>query len=191
MTTKKQIGASIFFIALSILYLIGTFSIKTVNIFGVTVVSSASIPRVLGVLLLILSILLLLKTLLTSKQQTSAQQDNVQVQASGAVTSEDGQLDVAKSLEEAERNEGAGDVDYLSIILTLVGLSAFALLMTQLGFLLSSFLYMVAQTVILTKKDQRLKKLPFIVIFSLVFAAAVYFLFTKGLSLMLPAGILG
>ena len=190
MGRKKQIGASIFFIVVAILYLIGTLSIKTVNIFGVTVVSSSTIPRVLGVLLLILSVVLLIKTLTTGKN-SQAQAEKVEVQASGAVTSEDGQLDIAKSLEEAENSEGEGDVDYLSIVLTLASLILFTILLDPLGFILSSFIYMVLQTTILTKKAVRLKKLPITIVFSLVFSVVVYFLFTKGLSLMLPAGILG
>lgn len=190
MARKKQIGASIFFIVVAILYLIGTLSIKTVNIFGVTVVSSSTIPRVLGVLLLILSVVLLIKTLTTGKN-SQAQAEKVEVQASGAVTSEDGQLDIAKSLEEAENSEGEGDVDYLSIVLTLASLILFTILLDPLGFILSAFIYMVLQTTILTKKAVRLKKLPITIVFSLVFSVVVYFLFTKGLSLMLPAGILG
>lgn len=190
MERKKQIGASIFFIVVAILYLIGTLSIKTVNIFGVTVVSSSTIPRVLGVLLLILSVLLLVKTLMPQKKE-DGQKQAVEVQSSGAVTSADGQLDIAKSLEEAENSEGGGDVDYMSIVLTLASLILFTILLDFLGFILSAFIYMVLQTTILTKKAVRLKKLPFTIVFSLVFSVVVYFLFTKGLSLMLPAGILG
>lgn len=189
MAKKKQIGASIFFIAVAILYLIGTLSIKTVNIFGVTVVSSSTIPRVLGVLLLILSVLLLVKTLMPQKKEDE-QKQAVEVQSSGAVTSADGQLDIAKSLEEAENSED-GDVDYLSIVLTLASLILFTVLLDFLGFILSAFIYMVLQTTILTKKAVRVKKLPVTIIFSLAFSVVVYFLFTKGLSLMLPAGILG
>lgn len=57
--------------------------------------------------------------------------------------------------------------------------------------MLSAFVYMVLQMTVLTKKAERKKKFAFIIILSAVLSAAIYYLFTKGLSLMLPAGILG
>lgn len=189
MSKKKQIGACIVFIAVAIFYLVASRQIEVVNRFGVSVVSSVTIPRILGTALLVLSMILLLKTAFLNKR--SAAKSVEKVSQSGAVTGSDGQLDIAKSLEEAENNENSAKIDYVSILMTLASLILFTILLPNLGFIISAFIYMVLQVTILTKKEMRIKKLPFTVVFSVVFSLGVYFLFTKALSLMLPAGILG
>jgi putative tricarboxylic transport membrane protein len=189
MSKKKQIGACIVFIAFAVFYLAASLQIEVVNRFGVSVVSSVTIPRILGTALLILSGILLLKTAFLD--QRSKTKSVEKVNESGAVTGSDGQLDIAKSLEEAENNENSAEIDYVSILLTLASLILFTILLSNLGFIISAFIYMVLQVTILTKKEMRIKKLPFTVVFSVVFSLGVYFLFTKALSLMLPAGILG
>lgn len=189
MSRKKQIGACLVFIAFAIFYLVASTQIEVVNRFGVTVVSSVTIPRILGTVLLILSTLSLLKSAFFNKNTSSKYVPKVSNEV--AVTDEDGQLDIAKSLEEAENAEAAADVDYLSIILTLASLLLFTVLLSKLGFLISATVYMISQVTILTKKGQRIKKIPATIIFSVVFSILVYFLFTKGLGLMLPTGILG
>lgn len=189
MTAKKQVCASIVFILLSIFYLACTVSIKVVNIFGVTVVSSATIPRILGVILLVLSCIQCFSSLKEYKaEKTTKVPEQVPEQVSAKT---DGQLDVQAALAEAEANEENAEVDVLSIIETIGCLALFALTMQPLGFMLSAFIYMVLQMTVLTKKAERKKKIIFIIILSAVLSAAIYYLFTKGLSLMLPAGILG
>lgn len=185
--SRKQITASIFFIVLAILYLWGTTYIRVVNIFSVSVVSSATIPRLLGVLLLCLSVVLLIKSL----RQRSSVRKNLSLDKLGNPNSEVQQASGAVPIKLEDEMASIEQVDNVSIILTVVSLAIFALLIIPLGFLISSTIYMILQTLVLTKKELRKKKLLLIVLYSVVFALATYFIFTKGLDLMLPAGILG
>lgn len=189
MGAKKQIWACATFIALAIIYLVCTAFIPVVNVFGVTVVSSATIPRILGVMLLFLSSIQCIKSIGEYKAEKKAAGH---VEEEQILTAEqEGKLDVKAALAEAEANEENAETDVISIVETIACLAIFALLMKPLGFLISAFLYMVLQMTVLTKRAERKKKFIFIVILSAVISAAVYYLFTKGLSLMLPAGILG
>mgnify|MGYP001093280984 CR=1 FL=1 len=189
MAQKKQICASGVFILFSIFYLVCTASIKVVNVFGVTVVSSATIPRILGVLLLGLSSIQCWK----SWQDYRKEKNDIQgcEHTDGRPNAAEGNLDVQAALAEAEANEEKAEVDRTSILQTVGCLVLFVLTMGGLGFMLSAFSYMVLQMTVLTKKEERKKKLLFIVILSAGLSASIYYLFTRGLSLMLPAGILG
>ena len=73
-------------------------------------------------------------------------------------TVENGELDVAQALAEAEALEEDADSDKMSIVLTIVSLAVFSALIQPLGFLISSFIYMVLQSFILTLKEERKKK---------------------------------
>ena len=110
---------------------------------------------------------------------------------SGETDERKGNLDVQAALAEAEANEANTEVDRISILQTIGCLILFALTMRGLGFMMSAFIYMVLQMTVLTRRAERRKKLLFIIIFSAVLSASVYYLFTRGLSLMLPAGIFG
>ncbi len=188
MAEKKQIWASMVFILFSILYLVCTVSIKVVNVFGVTVVSSATIPRILGVLLLGLSGIQCCKSWQDYKAIKNSHES---ADTSGETDERKGNLDVQAALAEAEANEANTEVDRISILQTIGCLILFALTMRGLGFMMSAFIYMVLQMTVLTRRAERRKKLLFIIIFSAVLSASVYYLFTRGLSLMLPAGIFG
>lgn len=188
MTQKKEIYADAVFILFSVLYLVCTGWIKVVNVFGVTVVSSATIPRILGVLLLGLSSIQCYKNWKEYRQERNEVQ--APERASEAPVESSGSLDVQAALAEAEANEENAEVDRISILQTMGCLILFALTMKGLGFMLSAFIYMVLQMTVLTKKAERRKKLLFIIMLSAVLSAAIYYLFTWGLNLVLPAGIL-
>ena len=194
---KKKTGTALIgnlvFVAVSVLYLVFAFQIRIVNIFGGTVVDSSTIPKILGVLLLVLSILSLLQSIMEMKKEMTETKEPVpeSVTEEAEKLIESGELDINKALEEAQALEEEGSKDFTSILLTVGCLAVFAGLINPLGFLIASFIYMFLQVLVLTKKEERKKKLIRIIVFSLIFSAAAYFIFTKGLGLMLPTGILG
>ena len=187
---RTQLLGNVIFLLVAVIYLILASQITVINVFGVTVVSSATIPRILGVLLLILDIISLFQNLEELKKAKGAVKDPLQ-EAGEKETVENGELDVAQALAEAEALEEDADSDKMSIVLTIASLAVFSALIQPLGFLISSFIYMVLQSFILTLKEERKKKTVFIIILSAVFSVAVYLIFTRGLGLMLPKGILG
>jgi putative tricarboxylic transport membrane protein len=194
MALKKQqrllIGNAVFFLVAAI-YLVLSGQINVINVFGVTVVDSTTIPRVLGVMLLVLNAISLCQNLGEYKRIKNRQDKPAEAVQETTQKAEDGQLDVEKELAEAEENEANAEVDKVSVILSIVCMALFAALINPLGFLLASFVYMVLQALVLTLKEERKKKFGFILVLSAVFAVAVYMIFTKGLGLMLPTGILG
>ncbi len=187
---RTQLLGNVIFLLVAVIYLILASQITVINVFGVTVVSSATIPRILGVLLLILDIISLFQNLAGFKKAKGAVKDPLQ-EVGEKETVENGELDVAQALAEAEALEEDADSDKMSIVLTIASLAVFSALIQPLGFLISSFIYMVLQSFILTLKEERKKKAVFIIILSAVFSVAVYLIFTRGLGLMLPKGILG
>lgn len=187
---RTQLLGNVIFLLVAGIYLILASQITVINVFGVTVVSSATIPRILGVLLLILDIISLFQNLAELKKAKGAGKDPLQ-EVGEKETVENGELDVAQALAEAEALEEDADSDKMSIVLTIASLAVFSALIQPLGFLISSFIYMVLQSFILTLKEERKKKAVFIIILSAVFSVAVYLIFTRGLGLMLPKGILG
>ena len=74
------------------------------------------------------------------------------------------------------------------VLYTLVAIAAYTYFFTILGFMISSFLFLVAEMAILAPKEKR-NYLLFILI-SAITSASVYYFFTKVLYLVLPAGIL-
>lgn len=187
---RTQLLGNVIFLLVAVIYLILASQITVINVFGVTVVSSATIPRVLGVLFLLLDVISLFQNLSEFKKAKRAAEDPFKAVAEKEKV-ENGELDVAQALAEAEALEEDADSDKMSIVLTIVSLAVFSALIEPLGFLISSFIYMILQSFILTLKEERKKKAVFIIILSAVFSVAVYLIFTRGLGLMLPKGILG
>lgn len=193
MSLKKQytqLLGNVIFLLVAVVYLVLASQITVINVFGVTVVSSATIPRILGVLFLLLDVISLFQNLSEFKKAKRAAEDPFKAVAEKEKV-ENGELDVAKALAEAEALEEDADSDKMSIVLTIASLAVFSALIEPLGFLISSFIYMILQSFILTLKEERKKKAVFIIILSAVFSVAVYLIFTRGLGLMLPKGILG
>ena len=98
---RTQLLGNVIFLLVAVIYLILSSQITVINVFGVTVVSSATIPRILGVLLLILDIISLFQNLAEFKKAKGAVKDPLQ-EAGEKETVENGELDVAQALAEAE-----------------------------------------------------------------------------------------
>ena len=72
-------------------------------------------------------------------------------------------------------------------LLTMGLIIVYAVLMKSVGFIITTFVYMMAQMLILREGK---KNWLLMVIISLVMSVGIYFLFTRVFNIMLPAGIL-
>lgn len=152
---------------------------------GSSVVDSKFMPQFVGVLLMILGILQTIsayKALRRQEKNGQASSQNVQqVQAEN----ESDQINISDYDDDAA-SRGA---DNKSLVLIFAFLLIYLALMTVLGFILSTALYLIATMLLLTPKEKR--NIPLMLIITVVVSVGVYFLFVEGLSLILPAGILG
>ena len=72
-------------------------------------------------------------------------------------------------------------------LITMMLVLAYAIAIKSVGFVITTFIYMVVQMTVL--QDGK-KKWGIIIILSLVMSAGIYLLFTRIFNIMLPAGIL-
>lgn len=186
---RQDIYSGLFFIALAIVYFIGTYTIKLYSAFDVIVLSSASIPRVLAVILFISGTVLVASNLRALKNEKTSKQAQPDAHSS-AKKAEDSVLDVDKELAEAEKNEESNRYNYKDIVLTVIFLVIYLIAMENIGFIAATFIYLVAQIILMTKKTERKKKAPFTLILSAVAAVGIYYLFSSVLGLILPTGLL-
>lgn len=150
---------------------------------GSSVVDSKFMPQFVGVLLMLLGILQAVSAYKKMRRSDHVNEDTVQ-DASQA-TKEADQINIADYDDDAA-SRGA---DNKSLVLIFAFLLIYLALMTVLGFILSTALYLIATMLLLTPKEKR--NIPLMLIITVVVSVGVYFLFVEGLSLILPAGILG
>lgn len=185
MSTKKEMYSGIFFVVLSILYLIGTFFIKEYNAFGNIGINSTSIPKVLAYLMFILGTFQFVVSYKAYKIDNSTKEE-VEVNTHEKSTSI-----IDQSIDGEEALLSDKKEDKKAIALTFIFLFVLAMFIESVGFIIMSTFFLVAQMTLLTSSESRRKKLPFIIIVSVVFSVIVYILFTRGFSLLLPSGVLG
>ncbi|MGM9517474.1 tripartite tricarboxylate transporter TctB family protein [Acidaminococcus timonensis] len=186
---RKEIYSGLFFIALAIVYFAGTYTIKLFSAFEVTVLTSASIPRVLAAMLFILGVIQVVTNVQAAKGDKTGQSIEKQTESNPSER-QNKELDVSKELAEAEKNEENSQYHYKDIVLTVLFLVVYLVIMSEIGFIAATFVYLVAQIVLMTKKVDRKKKLPRILILSAVVAAVIYYLFSGVFGLILPTGLL-
>jgi hypothetical protein len=172
MKIKRELGMGICFLALSGLYLAGTFSISTFNPFGNRGLTSRSVPQVLAFFAILLSLIQIISALVKGKKDEAG--DSPPEAEAGEKTAV---FKISKS---------AGQM-----LLSLFIICAYIFFFQRLGFILSSVLFLLAETFLLTSREKRKKWALFIVCLSTGLPVLIYFLFTKSLSLFLPRGLLG
>lgn len=180
---KKEISSGIFFICVSILYFIGTFSIPTYSAFGTFSFDSTVIPKILAILVFVMGLLQVFTNMRKRRSKIKGRQKP------GANGEEEGLFAAAQTAEE-DLNDSE-KVNNVLIGFTILFLCIYVLLLDKIGFILMTSAYLIAQMLLLTKVGARKKKAVFIILLSIAFSVAVYFLFVKAFSLILPAGILG
>ena len=174
---KKNIYSGSFFAVLSILYLIGSLSIKNYSgVYGSNSFGSAVMPQVIGTLILVLSIVLIVQNVIKFKKAVQTQ--------------------IADDVSESENNETSASstpqINKMKIIVSLLLLVFYTLLLNKVGFIVMTSAYLIAQILFLSTKDKlHIKFILLITLLAIAFSVAVYFLFVNGFKLLLPAGILG
>lgn len=84
-----------------------------------------------------------------------------------------------------QKRKGSG----LAVLLSLVFLGVYIGLLSRVGFIIMTMLYLYAQTTLYAPKEKR-NHLLFAAV-SVLATILVYLVFAKGFKLMLPAGVLG
>ena len=179
---NKELLVGVIFLVVGIAYFELAFTIPIYDAYGgSSVVDSAFVPKVIGVLLIVLSVLQLVFASRASKNIPPAEP----AAKSAEAAEEDGEFKV----EDWDDDAANRNADTKALIAIFAILIVYMALMSTLGFMISSALFLFATMMLLTPKQKR--KLPVIIILSVVVAVGVYYLFVYGLDMVLPAGILG
>ncbi len=179
---NKELLVGVIFLVVGIAYFALAFTIPIYDAYGgSSVVDSAFVPKVIGVLLIVLSVLQLVFASRASKNIPPAEP----AAKSAEAAEEDGEFKV----EDWDDDAANRNADTKALIAIFAILIVYMALMSTLGFMISSALFLFATMMLLTPKQKR--KLPVIIILSVVVAVGVYYLFVYGLDMVLPAGILG
>ena len=172
MKLNRDAKVAIGFIAFAIFYLFMSTKIDSKNMYASGGVSSKTLPTIYGVVMIILAIALFVTSMLKQKAATAVQKESKPVTMVNCF----GRQVPRKPL-------------YLSLSIALFAFYAFTY--TKLGFVLAGFIYLGCMIMLLTPPERKSKKmLVFGWVFSCVFIVALYLVFTKVLSMMLPRGIL-
>ena len=161
---KNDLFSGIVLGGFAIAYLIGAAMIKIPKMLSASLLNASSVPKLWGVLLLILGIVLIVRGLRVMKAEKAA-----------------GNAPEKKSASEAAKSFWT---DNRAFVVLLVYIA----LIQPVGFLISTFLFLFAEFNILTYKEDR--KLGFSVVFALVCAVGIYAMFKYGFKMPLPQGIL-
>lgn len=105
----------------------------------------------------------------------------------------DGLRKAGQASEESKGEEKSGmSQGTRCMIITLALIAVYIFCLEPIGFLLSTFVYLVIQMLVLADESHRKKKdILLFVILSLVVSVGIYLLFTRVFYLMLPSGLLG
>ena len=150
-----------FFVLLSLFYLIHSFGIPIRPL----TISSRLVPQLAGGTMLVLASAHLVISLFKMRGKSAR-----------ASTSGSG------------GSEGLIKSNYKNVLLTLALITLYVIGLSTLGFLVSTFLFLTAQSFLLAPKDK--KKPLFILLSSIIFTASIYFLFRHIFNVSLPRGFI-
>ena len=156
----KDLVLGIIMLALSGFYLYFATQIKTRPKLTPSYASAQIIPRLLGILLAILSVILIF-------------------QGVKKMRSQENQADDGKKMDRG---------DLIAVVLTFAVIIGYILILPELGFCLSTVIYLFLQILVLSPKEKRNYVLFAIV--AVVFTAIVFVAFRIGLQQLLPRGII-
>ena len=175
MSKKNDIvvGASIS--SFAIFYLVSASKIRIFRGAGATVINSHTMPMIWGWLLLVLGVALAISGIRSVLQQKKLEIGNSREHTEGMASQTGGVLQFL--------------LDNWVVVGTIGLLAVYILIMKTVGFVLSSTGYLVLQSLLLIR-DQRKKKLPFVLLLSIIVSVGTYVLFVRSLNVPLPAGVL-
>ena len=185
--SRKELWVGIFFLILSAAYMIGTKNISTFTPFGNRGLDSRSVPLLIGFLSFILAsvhLVLLFFRVKKMKNTNSGKTGN----SLDEICDPDEVVCVVPPGGIVSRIE---TIISVKLLLSALLLTIYFASYQTMGFVLSSIFFLIAETFLLTKKEKRRSWALFIVAFSVSASVIIYILFTRYLSLFLPAGILG
>ena len=185
--SKKEIGVGIFFLVLAIAYMAGASKISTFTPFGNRGLDSRSVPELLGILTIILSVTHLVQVWLKERKLRRIREKS-EIENAEFLDQKDDTFTPAPKATIVSRIH---QVMSIKLIISLVFLAVYIALYQPLGFILSSIFFLMAESFLLTNKGEVKKWALFIVLFSIGVSVVIYFIFTKYLTLVLPSGILG
>jgi putative tricarboxylic transport membrane protein len=170
MEFKKEIGLGFFLLIFAAAYFFGTLNVSTFDPFAASrsgiQLNSRSVPQTLAGLLACLSIIHIIGNFLKlrSKRQEAKLEKKV----------------LRFSLSYSQR----------IVLLTIAIIFAYIFFYSRLGFVLASFMFLLAQIFLMLPKEKRKKWIVFVFCFSSVVPIVVYLLFTRALAMFLPRGLL-
>ncbi len=188
--TKREVYIGVFFLVLAVVYIIGTVTISTFTPFGNRGLDSRSIPQLIGVLVIILSIAHIAQVIVRERQVKAILNDNQGTTESKEEVCDEDEVACIDSPKGTiiERIDGFVSI---KLILSFIYLIIYIAAYQPIGFILSSTFFLIAESFLLVKKEDRKKWRVFIILFSVGASVLIYFIFTKYLTLFLPSGILG
>lgn len=79
--------------------------------------------------------------------------------------------------------------DYPTVFKTLGLIAVYVALLQTVGFLIMTIVYLYAQFIVITPREQKVNHISYIII-AVVTSSAIFYLFRHGFDLMLPSGFL-
>ena len=175
---NKEMLVGIIFLIIGVVYFALAFTIPIYDAYGgSSVVDSSFVPKVVGILLIVLSILQLIFSSKAAKNAPAAQ------------TTQASEEDEDFKVEDWDDDAANRNADTKALVAIFVILIIYMALLSTLGFMISSVLFLIATMLLLTPAEKR--NIPLILILSVVVSVGVYYLFVYGLDMVLPRGILG
>lgn len=176
---NKELCIGVVFLVIGAVYLISAFFIPAYSGYGGQNISSSFLPKVLGVMMVVLSVM-----------QLYASRKAARPPAEAAPRPEPGAEPAdGVSVEEFDDDAATRGASTKSLLVIFLILIVYIAVMPLAGFILSTAFFMIASILVLTPENKR--NIPLTLLLSAVVSVGVYFLFVSGLSLVLPAGILG
>ena len=170
---KKDLVSGIIILAYALFYLINSFSIKIFAGAGATIINSSSIPRLWGIVLIVLSAWLIIRGIKQGRKENS--------------TSEaDSACEKNQSEEHTKQRVFAEKKVIAPTLETVLVLIFYAVSIGTLGFILTTIIYLSFQIPILQPKVKRNYLIS--TALAIAFTLAVYFLFVYALNVPLPQG---
>lgn len=160
MKNRSDFITGIILAVLAIWYFVQAQSIRIFAGMGKSVINSQTMPKVWAVCLLLLACCLISRPFRKSFKDTAKKGEK-------------------QTLAQVLKNSW-------EVIATFVALFVYALLLTHFGFIISTALYIFAQTLILAPKEKR--SYPGAAIIGVIAAFATYYIFVYWLDVLLPAG---
>lgn len=188
---KKELGVGIFFLILSVAYMIGTTTISTFTPFGNRGLDSRSVPLLIGFLTFILATSQIVVVLIKERRLRRLASEQIGTGHDEAHKVHDPEMVAGGDVPRGSIIARIDNVVPVKLVLSIAFLVIFVAAYRRAGFILSSTFFLMAESFLLVKAEDRRRWARFIVLFSIGASVIIYFLFTRYLSLFLPRGILG